>query len=153
MREVLVSRDARCTHDVADACRLAMSDVRVRLPLGAWSDEATPSADGPLDAPVEQWQVHHPVKVEARVQFPSGALGFWFLDCGFAFLVLQPETSNEKRFVWHGTPTGRAAELKPRKVWVRLPPVLWISRRVLGDRAVCNTAAPVAWGVRFPHGA
>lgn len=38
--------------------------------------------------------------MEARVQFPSGALK------------------------QHGTPTGRATKLKPWRVWVRLPPVL-----------------------------
>jgi hypothetical protein len=112
-----------------------MAEARVRSPPGALLIEATPPADtpscpspgpgGPLDAPVEQWLVHHSVTVEARVQFPSGALCF---------------EANE----WHGAPTGRAAELKPRKVWVRIPPVLLRRQRAgwaLASPRACKAPA------------
>jgi hypothetical protein len=94
----------------------------IRTPHSALGRGDPAGQGGPLNAPVEQWRVHHSVKVEARVQFPSGAL---------------------LEFGRHGTPIGRAAELKPRRCVGSTPTRATESRvgRVLGDQAVCKTAA------------
>ncbi len=50
-------------------------------------------------------------------------------------------------FGWHGTLTGKAPELKPWGMWVRLPPVLLpvaaglAFGRAVGRQAACKAAA------------
>jgi hypothetical protein len=64
-------------HDVAAACRLAMAEAWVRLPLGALSigETGTRNAEWNLSPCGAVWSARHSVKVEAEGSNP--AKGAW----------------------------------------------------------------------------
>ena len=110
--------------DVTGACRRGRAVAWVRIPPGAL-------AITPLWS---SWLARHSVKVEVAGSSPARGARGRIEGRGKRIELKKGRFRNDLYSILfprrHGTRIGRAAELKPRWVWVRVPPVLQVDTRV-----------------------